>query len=184
MARVWKTYVCGTGACVQYARVRDTWVRSPVCARHDLRKCKNETSREKCYSCVVVCCMLLVCSRMYSYLLVYYSYVLVSTRMHSYVLVCTRMYSYVLVCTLMLIVCTRMLLVCARMYSYVNSILIVCTRMCHARMLLVCTRVVFQSRLKGTTVYNETIIAPIAKKDLDFIRNVKRLLLKILLYLK
>ena len=98
MARVWKTYVCGTGACVWYPRVSGTWVRSPVCARHDPRKCKNETSREKCYSCVVACCMLLVCSRMYSYLLVYYSYVLVSTRMHSYVLVCTLMYSYVISC--------------------------------------------------------------------------------------
>ena len=84
MARVWKTYVCGTGACVWYPRVSGTWVRSPVCARHDPRKCKNETSREKCYSCVVACCMLPVCSRMYSYLLVYYSYVLVWCFSHDW----------------------------------------------------------------------------------------------------
>ena len=62
---------------------------------------------------LVVCSrMLLVFSRMYSYVLVCYWYV--NTRMYSYV---TRMllvcYSYV---TSMLLVCTRMLLVC---YSYV-----------------------------------------------------------------
>ena len=48
---------------------------------------------------LVVCCrILLVFSRMYSYLLVCYSYVLVC---YSYVLVC---FSYVLVCTLKLLV--------------------------------------------------------------------------------
>ena len=53
----------------------------------------------------------------YSNVLLWYSYVLVCTRMYSYVLVCTRVYSYVLLWYSYVLVCTRMYSYVTRMYS-------------------------------------------------------------------
>ena len=133
--------------------------RSRVCARHDLRACKNEMKRPKFIfitllsSYVVpkhsyvtnVFVYLVVCSRMQSYVPRMYSYV---TRM---LLVCTRM---LLVCTRMLLECSRKLLVCSRMLLVCTRMLLVCTRMYQnmysyvTRMLLICTRVMSQSQSK------------------------------------
>ena len=91
-----------------------TYIRFPYA-------CHTDKNRPKRWCVMMRRCMLYV-TRMFSYVFVFTRILLVCTRKYSYALVCTRMYSYVLVCNLMLIVCTRM---------------------CHARMLLVCTRVVF-----------------------------------------
>ena len=94
----------------------------------------------------------------------------------------TRMYSYVFVFT-------RMLLVCNRMYSYVNRMNSYTTRMYWYvnRMysyVLVCYSYVLVWCFSHERKAQQFMMKPIAKKDLDLIRNAKRLLLKILLCLK
>ena len=92
--------------------------------------------------------ILLVCSRMYSFVSRMYSYVFVFTRL---LLVCTRM-QYILLCYSSTLVCysyvTRMLLVC---YSYVTRMLLVCYSYVTC-MLLVCYSYVTRMHSCGVLV--------------------------------
>ena len=123
-SRVWKTYICCTGACLWYASMRGTCI---VCARVSVQTCAHVKIKfqEKngtwhvfypiaivCWFCVfavnyvfVYNLYITVCVCMYLYVVVYpfvtgrYSCV---TRMYSYVArmypYVTQMYSYVFVC--------------------------------------------------------------------------------------